>query len=148
MIATGIVRRLDDLGRVVIPVEIRRRLSLREGSPLELYLDGNSIVFKPYNPLEIEMSKISSVLNHYLNSYAIYDHRKIRSYNPAHPYTPDEEKRFPVKLDDVDTVNMLQYPVVHEGEVLYTIVSDKNITDAQELAVKAIIESLLSVFLD
>lgn len=48
MRATGIVRRLDDLGRIVIPKEIRKNLSLREGDALEMYVDGNDLVLKPY----------------------------------------------------------------------------------------------------
>ena len=40
MKATGIVRRIDDLGRVVIPKEIRRNLHIREGEPLEIFVDG------------------------------------------------------------------------------------------------------------
>lgn len=49
MLATGVVRRLDDLGRVVIPKEIRRRIHIREGDPLEIYLDTveGGVVFKP-----------------------------------------------------------------------------------------------------
>lgn len=50
MRATGIVRRIDDLGRVVIPKEIRRTLSIREGDPLEIFIDPNerAVCFKPY----------------------------------------------------------------------------------------------------
>lgn len=49
MKATGIVRRIDDLGRVVIPKEIRRTLNIREGDALEIYLDGqNGVVFRKY----------------------------------------------------------------------------------------------------
>lgn len=48
MRATGIVRRLDELGRIVIPKEIRRNLNLREGDALEMYVDGESLVLKPY----------------------------------------------------------------------------------------------------
>lgn len=52
MKATGIVRRIDDLGRVVIPKEIRRSLRIKEGDPLELYTtkDGE-VVFKKYSPI-------------------------------------------------------------------------------------------------
>lgn len=50
MKATGIVRRIDDLGRVVIPKEIRRTCHIKEGDPLEIFLEnGNEIVFKKYN---------------------------------------------------------------------------------------------------
>lgn len=51
MKATGIVRRIDDLGRVVIPKEIRRACNIREGDPLEIFLDEDgAVVFKKYNP--------------------------------------------------------------------------------------------------
>ena len=52
MKATGIVRRIDDLGRVVIPKEIRRTLRIREGDPLEIFTasDGE-VIFKKYSPM-------------------------------------------------------------------------------------------------
>lgn len=52
MKATGIVRRIDDLGRVVIPKEIRRTLRIKEGAPLEIYTDVNGeVIFKKYSPM-------------------------------------------------------------------------------------------------
>lgn len=51
MKSTGIVRRIDDLGRVVIPKEIRRSMHIKEGDPLELYVSGKGeVVFKKYSP--------------------------------------------------------------------------------------------------
>lgn len=60
MKATGIVRRIDDLGRVVIPKEIRRTLRIREGDPLEIYTatDGE-VIFKKYSPVG-ELSEFAS----------------------------------------------------------------------------------------
>ncbi len=60
MKATGIVRRIDDLGRVVIPKEIRRTLRIREGDPLEIYTatDGE-VIFKKYSPVG-ELSAFAS----------------------------------------------------------------------------------------
>ena len=50
MKATGIVRRIDDLGRVVIPKEIRRTMRIREGDPLEIYTSGDGgVIFKKYS---------------------------------------------------------------------------------------------------
>ena len=50
MKATGIVRRIDDLGRVVIPKEIRRTMRIREGDPLEIYTDKDGgVIFKKYS---------------------------------------------------------------------------------------------------
>ena len=52
MKATGIVRRIDDLGRVVIPKEIRRTLRIREGTPLEIFTDREGeIILKKYSPI-------------------------------------------------------------------------------------------------
>lgn len=48
MKATGIVRRIDDLGRVVIPKEIRRNYNIKEGDPLEIFTINEGIVFAPY----------------------------------------------------------------------------------------------------
>lgn len=60
MKATGIVRRIDDLGRVVIPKEIRRTLRIREGDPLEIYTDTDGeVIFKKYSPVG-EMSTFAS----------------------------------------------------------------------------------------
>lgn len=50
MKATGIIRRVDDLGRVVIPKEIRRTCNIREGDPLEIFLQDGGVVFKKYLP--------------------------------------------------------------------------------------------------
>ncbi len=53
MRATGIVRRIDDLGRVVIPKEIRRTLRIRDGDPLEIYTDsGGEVIFKKYTLIQ------------------------------------------------------------------------------------------------
>lgn len=52
MKATGIVRRIDDLGRVVIPKEIRRNLRIREGDPLEIFVDREGeVILKKYSPI-------------------------------------------------------------------------------------------------
>lgn len=67
MKATGIVRRIDDLGRVVIPKEIRRTMRIREGDPLEIYTEGGGeIVFKKYSP----MGEISSFASQYADILA------------------------------------------------------------------------------
>lgn len=62
MKATGIVRRIDDLGRVVIPKEIRRTMRIREGDPLEIYTDNNGeVIFKKYS----QIGELSSFVNQY-----------------------------------------------------------------------------------
>lgn len=53
MKSTGIVRRIDDLGRIVIPKELRKEFCLREGDPVEISVDDNGIYLTKYRPTEI-----------------------------------------------------------------------------------------------
>ena len=78
MKATGIVRRIDDLGRVVIPKEIRRTMRIREGDPLELYINADdSVIFKKYSPvIEADYNKAKQILKSILPNgthFALYD---------------------------------------------------------------------------
>ena len=50
MKSTGIVRKVDELGRVVIPIELRRTLQIEEKDALEIYVDGERIILKKYQP--------------------------------------------------------------------------------------------------
>ena len=76
MKATGIVRRIDDIGRVVIPKEIRRTMQIREGDPLELFLEDDKVCFKLYSSgCEDNIERlINSVKD---DDYAIYDKNKV-----------------------------------------------------------------------
>lgn len=68
MKATGIVRRIDDLGRVVVPKEIRRTLRIREGDPLEIFVDREGeVILKKYSPI----SELSSFAMEYAE--ALFD---------------------------------------------------------------------------
>ena len=50
MKSTGIIRRVDELGRVVIPIEIRNQFNIAEKDPIEIYVDGSSIILKKFEP--------------------------------------------------------------------------------------------------
>lgn len=50
MKATGIIRRVDELGRVVIPIELRNKFGITEKDPMEIYVDGTSIILKKFEP--------------------------------------------------------------------------------------------------
>ena len=56
MKATGIIRRIDDLGRIVIPKEIRRNMRLREGDAMEIFLEDNCVCLKKYTPSEEDLA--------------------------------------------------------------------------------------------
>ncbi|WP_312158634.1 AbrB/MazE/SpoVT family DNA-binding domain-containing protein [Oscillibacter sp.] len=50
MKSTGIVRKVDELGRIVLPIEMRRTLDIAEKDSLEIYVEGNSVILKKYKP--------------------------------------------------------------------------------------------------
>ena len=67
MKATGIVRRIDDLGRIVIPKEIRRTMKIREGDPLEIFTDKDgTVLFKKYS----QIGELSNFSDHYAEAIA------------------------------------------------------------------------------
>lgn len=63
MKSTGIIRRVDDLGRIVIPKEVRRQLKIREGDPMELYMDENTVIFKRYDPSQSVKATLATLKN-------------------------------------------------------------------------------------
>ena len=74
MKATGVVRRIDDLGRIVIPKEIRRNLRIHEGDSLEIYIEGkDSIIFKKYSLVE----SINNFIIQYVESITSTSKRDI-----------------------------------------------------------------------
>ena len=77
MKSTGIVRRIDDLGRVVIPKEIRRNMRIREGDALEIYTDkSGGICLRKYSPIgEIDVDMIKTICDKGLgtHNYTVYD---------------------------------------------------------------------------
>lgn len=50
MKSTGIVRKIDDLGRMVIPIELRKTLNISKKDPMEIFVDGNKIILQKYEP--------------------------------------------------------------------------------------------------
>ena len=64
MKSTGIVRRVDELGRIVLPIELRRTLNIAEKDSLEIYVDGASIILKKYEPTCIFCGDSKNVTNY------------------------------------------------------------------------------------
>ena len=64
MKSTGVVRRVDELGRIVIPIELRRTLDIKEKDSLEIFTDGEQIVLKKYNPACIFCGEAHDVVSY------------------------------------------------------------------------------------
>ena len=61
--STGIVRKVDELGRIVIPIELRRTLTIDVKDPLEIFTEGNTIILKKYHPACIFCGEVRDVQN-------------------------------------------------------------------------------------
>ena len=80
MKSTGIVRRIDDLGRVVIPKEIRRQMAIKEGEPLEIYTDPSErmIGFKKYERTDLTFV-LNDLRNEITTGFNDYDYEDTRA---------------------------------------------------------------------
>lgn len=109
MKSTGIIRRIDDLGRVVIPKEIRRAMRIREGDPLEIYTEGNGTVcFRKYSPIdEIDLDTVKKICDSGLGSlnYILFN-------RDGEPVLPKAEAR--INIDDLPP---LVVAVKYNGEL-------------------------------
>lgn len=165
MKATGIVRRIDDLGRVVIPKEIRRTLRIREGDPLEIYTDTNGeVIFKKYSPvgeLSTFASQYAEVLSRVSNLPTLIsdrDHIVAAAGVPKREYL---ERRITAVIEDlmetrrsfmahqnevgeiqpvegVDRAANIIYPIIASGDVtgaVIMLVGDNN-TPPTEVEIK------------
>ena len=109
MKATGIIRRIDDLGRIVIPKEIRRTMGIREGDPLEIYTDRDGcVIFKKYLPdnLHEEARAIENALLRVGIHANTYDRDGFSATENGHnvKISEDDPSTFAVRTTDGDTV--------------------------------------------
>ncbi len=127
MKATGIVRRIDDLGRVVIPKEIRRTMRIREGDPLEIYTasDGE-VIFKKYSPIG-ELSEFASqytdVLHRATNLPVMITDRDHVIAVAGMPKKDAMDKRISAQLEEL-MENRENYVASPDAKALYPL-SDK-----------------------
>ena len=120
MKATGIVRQIDDLGRVVIPREIRRSLKIREGEPLEILIGKNCVCFKKHSALNSFSEDILRVAQDmaqrtFKHQVAIYDRdNKISGPNSYSSYVDEswEDNSTPFKYKGMGV-----YPIASDGEL-------------------------------
>lgn len=64
MKSTGIVRKVDELGRVVLPIELRRNLDIREKDALEIFVDDEKIILKKYEPADIFSGSMDELIDY------------------------------------------------------------------------------------
>lgn len=150
MKATGIVRRIDDLGRVVIPKEIRRTMRIREGDPLEIYTNREGeVIFKKYSPIgeinsfasqyaetlyrtcniEVLICDRDAIIalagvskKEYLDRSLSPDLEKIMEGRGVYRYREGEEKIFPTDIQGSHFISCAM-PILSEGDVIGCVVA-------------------------
>lgn len=152
MKATGIVRRIDDLGRVVIPKEIRRTLRIREGDPLEIFTDREGeIILKKYSPIGelgafakeyaeslaqnaghitciVDKDQIIAVSGggkkEFMEKHISSELEKVINSRNIHVATRNENNFVPILEDDENSSynHELITPIISEGDVLGAVV--------------------------
>ena len=137
MKATGIVRRIDDLGRIVIPKEIRRNLRIGEGDPLELYTSNQGeLIFKKYSPMgecEDVVKSMLETLKECNIRGAIYDNSGYSVYST--------DKNMPNDFE-YDEFNPNTYPIRVDGDFWGHFVAIEELNDVD----KTIISALFKMF--
>ena len=149
MKATGIIRRIDDLGRVVIPKEIRRTLKIREGDPLEIYVDRGAVIFQKYETMgniEVQCRAVCDTFQRMDNACAIFDrdgelfmsNTRFRSvFSATMPNLPED------LIDcngSVQRNHMIFMPIIDDGEMVGTLVAETDNREMVEFAVRNLIE--------
>ena len=120
MKATGIIRQIDDLGRVVIPREIRRSLKIREGDPLEILIEKNCVCFKKHSTLGSFSEDILRVAQDmaqrtFKHQIAIYDRdSKISGPNSYSSYV---DESWEDNSTSFEYEGMGVYPIISDGEL-------------------------------
>lgn len=163
MKATGIVRRIDDLGRVVIPKEIRRTLKIREGMPMEIFTDSaGGVILKKYSPVG-EMASIAQAYADTLVSLTgcgavICDGEQVivvagaakkellqKTISPELEermgekkiFTPKEEESLAI-AKDMSLTAAAMYPVVSMGDVLGAVMLVKGEKSTAGVSMEAV----------
>lgn len=149
MKATGIVRRIDDLGRVVIPREIRRTLKIREGDPLEIYTDRGAVIFQKYQAMdnfETQSRIACDTFQKMDRACAIFDRDGepfMSNYRFRSVFSATMSK-LPEDLIDcngsVQRNHMIFMPIIDDGEMVGTLVAETDNREMVEFAVRNLIE--------
>jgi stage V sporulation protein T len=143
MKSTGIVRRIDDLGRLVIPKEIRRTLKIKEGDPFELFImDDKSVCFQKYSPYSAaDWETAKRILLPIIDFFGILDRNGDVQVSTAAEYRNNYEK---VVLDpEMDVIEIRSYDFDHD---LYAYLVVRKTVDKERVNLaKEVLYNFLSV---
>lgn len=149
MKATGIIRRIDDLGRVVIPKEIRRTVRIHEGDPLEIFVEDGAVIFKKYQAmgnLETQCNVICDTFQRMFSACAVFDTdgELVAANSQFRAEIAATMPKLPEDLigcrGDFEYNHMIFMPIITDGEMLGTLAVETNNREMVEFAAKNLAE--------
>ncbi len=169
MKTTGVVRRIDDLGRIVIPKEIRRSLKIRDGEAMEIFVDNEYIALKKYSCLDelvnISNELVESISNEFKKNVFITDMNKIIAWSgndrksyynkniSSYIYNKIVERmKIDINNEKIELIdgkeiicNCVIFPIIANGDVkgAISIMSEKEIITANEEQIIKVVAQFL-----
>ena len=149
MKATGIIRRIDELGRVVIPKEIRRTIRIREGDPLEIFVEGGAVIFKKYQTvgnLETQCNVLCDTFQRMSSACAVFDiDGELFASNSQFRFVfATNMPKLPEDLIDfhgsLKRNHMIFMPIIADGEMLGTLAVETDNREMVEFAARNLAE--------
>ena len=149
MKATGIIRRIDELGRVVIPKEIRRTIRIREGDPLEIFVEGGAVIFKKYQTmgnLETQCNVLCDTFQKMSSACAVFDtDGELFASNSQFRFAfAANMPKLPEDLIDcrgsLERNHMIFMPIIADGEMLGTLAVETDNREMVEFAARNLVE--------
>ncbi|MEG0314188.1 MAG: AbrB/MazE/SpoVT family DNA-binding domain-containing protein [Erysipelotrichaceae bacterium] len=158
MKATGVVRRLDDLGRIVIPKEIRKNFRIKEGDNIEFYIENDHIVVKKFNSLDIYKEELTNICNILTGLYGLHIIFVEDDIVPASKlsiidsfakkivvHSPVSFNQELVYQDDSNRYDGMIYPLCYYGDYFGSfIMLDSNAKDADPILINAFCDYLVT----
>ena len=141
MKATGIVRRMDDLGRVVIPKEIRRTMRVKEGDPLEIFVSpqDSTVSFKKYQPFEeMDWAKAKAIVS------AMYPDLQFGLYNDYGEKQTATNVTLPRTIEIDDFYDEEQSIITSEMDTIGYIVFDSDCLKTDCEKIRAVLRQFFS----
>ena len=141
MKATGIVRRIDDLGRVVIPKEVRRSMRIKEGDPLEIFVNAQdcTVSFRKYQPFEeLDWVKAKAIVS------AMYPDLQFGLYNDYGEKQTATNVTLPRTIEIDDFYDEEQSIITSEMDTIGYIVFDSDCLKADCEKIRAVLRQFFS----
>ena len=155
----GIVRKVDELGRIVLPKELRKTLDINAGDDFQIFLDNENIILKKYNKLRNYKKELINIINSFSNilKYNIYfiinnrdllNNKRINNeivniIQERKIYLNEQIKRVSIFENIIEEGKVIIYPIVIDSDLLGTIIIVGNYKSIDMLNVCKIINNLI-----